>query len=475
MKRKKTLCDHHGMVNQAKNVCATIVLLLLFMAFSSQRASAQSIVVGGIVTDESGSAIIGASVIVKGASAGTITDLDGRYSVDAPANGTLRFSYVGYTDQEHAVNSRKVINVTLKESNVGLDEVVVVGYGTVKKRDLTGAVGSVSSEQLKGRSYSNAMQSIAGQMPGVQILQVSGAPGFAPSIKIRGSSSINSGTNPLYVIDGVPLDDPSKSTGQDAGDSFTANRNPMNFINPNDIESIEVLKDASSAAIYGSRGANGIVLITTKQGKAGKTKIEANYEYGLSTVQRRVEMMNAPEWLAYEKAARQNSGAEFPAILSDPYWLGKIGNGTDWQDVLFRTGATHNVQISASGGSENTQFMISGNYLGSEGVVDQSNYQRFTVRSNLRHTISDKVSVGLNTSLARVSSDDIGTGGKADVVSLALQSTPALPVYTENGTLGPLDTNSEWNALNVLAASLWHPYSTTREQERNRLTYNSQV
>ncbi|KAA6345901.1 TonB-dependent receptor SusC [termite gut metagenome] len=201
--------------------------------------------------------------------------------------------------------------------------------------------------------------------------------------------------------------------------------------------------------------------------------------------------MNAPEWLAYEKAARDNSYATFaathdagvintvaifPAVLSEKKWVDKIGNGTDWQDVLFRTGATHNVQISASGGSENTQFMISGNYLGSEGVVDQNSYQRFTVRSNLRHTISSKVNIGLNTSLARVSSDDIGTGGKADVVSLALQSTPALPVYTERGTLGPLDPNSEWYTLkDALAASLWHPYSTTREQERNRLTYNSQV
>ncbi|KAA6345902.1 TonB-dependent receptor SusC [termite gut metagenome] len=275
MKRKKTDCDHHqGMVKRAKNVCATVVLSLLFLAFC-QKASAQNIGVSGVVSDESGYPIIGASVLVKGTSTGTITDLNGLYSIDAPANGTLRFSYIGYADQEHPVNSRTIINVTLKESNVGLDEVVVVGYGTVKKRDLTGAVASVSSEQLKGRSYSNAMQSLAGQMSGVQVLQVSGAPGFAPSIKVRGSSSINSGTNPLYVIDGVPLDDPSQSTGQDTGDSFTANRNPMNFINPNDIESIEVLKDASSAAIYGSRGANGIVLITTKQGKAGKTRIEA--------------------------------------------------------------------------------------------------------------------------------------------------------------------------------------------------------
>ncbi|KAA6348147.1 TonB-dependent receptor SusC [termite gut metagenome] len=475
MKRKKTHCDHHflGMVNG--NVCKAVVLLLLFLAFH-QGTSAQNITVSGVVTDESGVAIIGASVIVKGTSTGTITDFDGQYFISAPTGGILKFSYIGYTDQEYPINSRTTINVSMKEDAVGLEEVVVVGYGTVKKRDLTGAVASVSSEQLKGRSYSNAMQSLAGQMPGVQILQVSGAPGFAPSIKVRGSSSVNSGTNPLYVIDGVPLDDPSSSSGQDAGDSFTANRNPMNFINPNDIESIEVLKDASSSAIYGSRGANGIVLITTKQGKAGKTRVEANYEYGISSVQRRVDVMNAPEWLAYEKTARQNSGAEFPAVLSDSYWLNKIGNGTDWQDVLFRTGATHNVQLSVSGGSENTQFMISGNYLGSEGVVDQNTYQRFTVRSNLRHKISDKVNIGLNASLARVSSDDIGTGGKADVVSLALQSTPALPVYTERGTLGPLDPNSEWHALDkALSPSLWHPYSTTREQERNRLTYNSQI
>ncbi|MDR3219456.1 MAG: TonB-dependent receptor [Dysgonamonadaceae bacterium] len=461
------------------------LLLFLFLPFG---LFAQTVSVTGTVKDTNGEGLIGVSVVEKGTINGILTDIDGKYSLNVQHNGILEFSYVGYVTQSINVQGKTLIDVALEEDLKSLSEVVVVGYGVMKKRDLTGALSSVGEDKIKGRSYSNAMQAVAGQVAGIQIQQVQGAPGFAPSIKIRGNTSINTGTNPLYVIDGIPLEDISKSSGQDnsadggstglSSAFITANLNPLNYINPNDIESIEILKDASSAAIYGSRGANGVVLITTKQGKAGKTRVEANYEFGVSSVNRRVDMMNAKEWLAYESLARLNSGQSVPSIFSETEWLARIGNGTDWQDVLFRSGITHNAQVLVSGGSEKTQFMVSSNYLNSQGVVDNNDYERITVRSNLRHQISTRVKIGLNSSYARVSTNDVGTGGKADAISLSLQSAPVFPAFTENGTYGPYDPNSIWNAFNqagILPSSLWHPYSMTREVDRNRLTSNAMI
>lgn len=459
--------------------------LLCMLILSAQNAFAQN-KVKGTVTDGLKDPLIGVNILVKGTTTGTITDINGAYEIDAPADATLVFKYVGYLDKEVQVKRQSVINVTMEDDAQNLDEVVVVGYGTVKKRDLTGAVSSVGADKLKERSFGNALQSMAGQVSGVQITQTQGAPGMAPTIKVRGSSSINAGTSPLYVIDGIPLEDNTVSSGDNGSSSnMTFNRNPLNNINPNDIESIEILKDASSAAIYGSRGANGVVLVTTKKGKAGKTKVEASYELGISRVNRRIDVMGAKDWIEFDIAARNNTWATtlknnpdakrgndtaIPVEFSDPEWLARIGDGTDWQDVLFRTALTHNAQVSASGGSENTQFMLSVGYLNQEGVVDQNTYDRISIRSNIDHKFNDRFSVGLRIGLTRTNDSSFGTAGKSDAVSLAAQSTPIFPIRVETGSLGFKDPESIWNTFVKYGFQLWHPYSLTREMSKKKTT-----
>ncbi len=455
---------------------------------ASSLLSVQSGQITGLVTNKAGEPLPGVTVVVKGTNNGTITDNNGKYFLsNVSTNATLSFSFIGMKSVDVAVGGKTQVNAMLEEETIGIEEVVAIGYGTVKKSDLTGSVVSVGADKLKDRSFGNALQAISGQVSGVQITQTQGAPGMAPSIKVRGASSINAGTTPLYVIDGIPLEDNTIRSGDGSSSSSNMdfNRNPLNFINPNDIESIEVLKDASSAAIYGSRGANGVVIITTKQGKAGKTKLEATYEFSIANVNRTIDMMDAKEWIEFETAARNNTWAtilksnpnavrgnntKIPVEFSDPTWLARIGNGTDWQDVLFRTAFSHNAQVTASGGNEKTQFMVSGGLLDNEGVVDQNEYNRITLRSNIRHKISDKFNMGVNIGLSRTTDASFGTAGKSDAVSLSVQSAPIFPLYVETGSLGFKDPKSIWNTFVKYGFQLWHPYSLTREMTKKKIT-----
>ena len=298
----------------------------------------------------------GVSVGVKSTTVGSISNAEGVYSISALPNATLVFSSVSYEMQEIAVNNRSMIDVALLPSNKLLNEVVVVGYGTQSKRAVTGAVVSINNKQFQDRSFSNVAQSLAGQVAGVNISQAQGAPGSSPFIKIRGVSSITAGTSPLLVVDGVPLE------------NFN-----LNMINPQDIESIEVLKDASSAAIYGSRGSSGVVLVTTKLGKVGKTNVSANFEYGSQKVTRQIKMMDAQQFISTYIDAKNNAwidaggkatdgNALRPTLLKIPEDFltnpQQFGSGTNWQDVMFRTAPSVNGQISISGGKEKTQYMF---------------------------------------------------------------------------------------------------------------------
>ena len=474
-------------IGRRKSGLASLIWVVLFL-LAVPSLSAQNVRVSGQVTDQNGAPLPGVSVTVKETTLGTITNVQGEYAFSVPESAVLVFHFLGYTDQEHALLGRTTVNVTLTEDAEELDEVVVVGYGTVRKRDLTGAISSVSSEKIKERSYSNVLQSLSGQLAGVNITQNSGAPGMAPSIRVRGASSINSGTNPLYVVDGIPIEDATPTgNGEYGAKNLDYNMNPLNTINPNDIASVEVLKDAASAAIYGSRGANGVVLITTKQGQAGKTRIEGSYEFGISEVARKIDMMNAPEFMEFTRHYRDNTWAttlkktptatrpitmQVPWMFDDPTWLQRIGNGTDWQDVLFKTANTHNVQVSASGGTEKTQFMFSAGYLDSEGVVENTEYKRMNLRSNIRHQFTDRLSAGLNVSYARTTSQMFGANGKSDAVSMALQSDPLFPVVNEVGTYSHRDPNSIWYAFQPYSFQLWHPYIYTRESENEKIGNN---
>ncbi|MGE4586160.1 MAG: TonB-dependent receptor, partial [Mangrovibacterium sp.] len=421
----------------------------------------QHMAVHGTVKSPQGEPVPGVTVMIKGTTIGTITNPEGYYSItNIPGNAVLVFSFVGMKEQEIPANKEE-INVTMQEETIGIEEVVAVGYGTVKKSDLTGAVSSVTTDQIKERPSINVMQSLSGQVAGVQIQQTQGSPGFAPTIKIRGTSTITAGTTPLYVIDGIPIEDAD-----------------LSIVNPQDVASIEVLKDASSAAIYGSRGANGVVLVTTKSGKAGKTTVDVNYERGIQHVARQVDMMNSQEFIQYYIDAHNNAWVYAggnagdandirpsnyqipPDFLEDPDQF----ETTDWQDVAFRSAATRdNVQVSVSGGNAKTTFLLSGGYLSQEGIVDRSEYERISLRSNIKHEISEKLELGVNLALSKVKDRIYGTEGKTDVVSLALQSDPIFPVYNENGNLGFRDPDSEWYRFVQYSLQLWHPYSLTRE------------
>jgi TonB-linked SusC/RagA family outer membrane protein len=433
----------------------------------------------GVVRDDAGP-VIGANVIVKGTTNGTVTDLDGRFTLpNIPNSAVIQISYIGYVTQEIAITTQTTVDVVLQEDSETLEEVVVVGYGTVKKSDLTGAVSSITSEQLRERSSVNVISSLSGQVAGVQIQQTQGAPGYAPTIKIRGTSTINAGVSPLYVIDGIPVDDYTPTAITASVNIPNNNINPLSAINPQDIESIEILKDASSAAIYGSRGANGVVIITTKSGKEGKPKIDVGYERGLQQVARKVEMMNSQEFIRFWVDAHNNEWIKNGGSISDPQsarpsnlripqeFLDNPGKfeTTDWQDVAFQNANSDNFRISLTGGTAKANYMLSGNYLSQEGVVDRSKYQRFTMRSNVNYQVSDHIKTGANIAFSRINDRIYGTAGKSDVVSLAIQNDPIFPLYTETGSLGFRDPNSEWNRFAPYEVQLWHPYALTREAD----------
>jgi len=426
----------------------------------------------GKVVNERGEPLPGATINIKGTTISTAADGNGDFFLKAvDSQATIVISHTGFKTQEIVVGNRKELNIHLFYAQRDLDEVVVVGYGTQKKTDVTGAISSVNFEEQRDRPYTNALQSIQATVPGVNITQTQGAPGASPNVRIRGISSITAGTNPLYVIDGIPME------------SFD-----LNSINPQDIKSLDILKDASASAIYGSRGANGVVLITTRLGAIGKTKVQVGYEHGVQSVKRRVKLMNAQEFIKYYIDARNNAwianagNADDPnsvreskyripeEFLNDPQ---QFGQGTDWQDVLFRTAQSDNLQLSLSGGNDKTQFLVSGSYLNQDGVVDNNNYKRLTFRTNLRHKISEKITTGINLNISAIYDRSYGTGGKEDVVSLALQNDPVFPVYNENGNYGFRDPQSVWYKYTQYDLQLWHPYAITREIDRLQKNFNT--
>ncbi len=341
---------------------------------SSQRTADQTIT--GRVTDGStGSGLPGVSVVVKGTSRGTTTDTDGNYRLTVPDQGvTLVFSFIGYATQEIAAGSRSSLDVILASDDKTLGEVVVVGYGTQNRKELTGSVASLKTQTIKDQPVPNVVEGLAGRMPGVLIQQNTGSPGNAPSIKVRGLGSISAGNGPLVVVDGQPLNSGSQT-----------NAGGLNQLNPNDIDKIDVLKDASATAIYGSRGANGVVMITTKRGKAGQSRINFDYYIGSQEVSKKMSVLNAQQFAEFNKDAtntaylervpgasvndpnsarpsglryRYPQGVEFPGLnFNNPASL----TSYDYQDMIFRKAPISNYQLSASGGSEKVQYFLSGN------------------------------------------------------------------------------------------------------------------
>jgi TonB-linked SusC/RagA family outer membrane protein len=415
------------------------------------------VTIRGRVTDENGEAIPGVTVSVSGTTIGTATDLNGDYSLTVPEGSTLVFSFIGFVSQSVAIGDQSVIDVTLVEEISSLDEVVVVGYGSVKKSDLTGSVSSIKTDDIQQTPITSIDQGLVGRAAGVMVTQTSGMPGAVASIRIRGSSSLQGGNEPLYVIDGFPVYNGS-GFGNTGG---RARMSGLSTINPADIESIEILKDASATAIYGARAANGVVLITTKSGKEGRDQITFDAYYGSQSAVRQIDVMNALQYAELVNEAYTNDG------LAPVYGNEKMAElqanpkGTDWQDEIFQVAPIQNYQLSFAGGDNKTNYSISGNYFNQKGVIRSSDFKRYSGRVNISRNIMDNFKVGTSLNVSRTNANAVRTdaGGNQGVVSAAMKFNPVLPVY-RNEALG------EYTPVNSPGIIYANPVATADEQIR---------
>lgn len=428
---KKTIlekCSH-------LHLCRVALLLLLLAPFvGSQRADAQSkTITGTVISATDGEPLIGVSVQVKGSSIGGITDVDGNYSVSASVGQTLVYSYVGFQNYEAKVGTQSVINVTLREDAELLSEVVVVGYGQMKRSDLTGSVVSVNDQAIKRSIPTSIEQVLDGRAAGVMIQSNSGTPGGSTSIRIRGTNSLNATNQPIFVIDGVVVD---SSIDDDTN-------NPLASINPSDVVSMDILKDASATAIYGARASNGVIMITTKRGQAGEATITYDGYIGWQSIPKKMEMMNLQQY-----AAHHNVRAEANIVTASDYYVNTdmLGDGTNWQDELFQNAMQTNHSLSITGGSEKVTYAFSGGYLDQDGIAVGSSYKRLTLRGSIDAEIKKWLRGGINFSLAD-SKQKVGTDNST--IMYALQSLPSTAVTSSTGSYdGPDD---QWMPDNQIA------------------------
>ena len=426
---------------------------------------AQNKTVRGTVSDVQGPAI-GVSVMEKGTQNGVTTDLDGNYVITVKPGATLVFSSIGYATQEIAVGSQSVINVVLKEDTEFLDEVVVVGYGTMKRSDLSGASVSMKEEDLKGSIITSLDQSLQGRAAGVSAVQTSGAPGSSSSIRVRGQATVNANAEPLYVIDGVIVQGGGNSgadfgLGDALGNGRVSTISPLSTINPADIVSMEILKDASATAIYGAQGANGVVLITTKHGKAGDAKFSYDGMFAVSRQTRRLDMMNLRQFAEYyNDMVALGEVTESNPLYADPSILGK---GTNWQDEVFRTAIQHQHQVSAQGGSEKVQYYVSGSYMDQQGTIIGSNFNRFSVRTNLDAQLKEWFKLGVNATYA-VTNDNLKLAdGQEGVIYYSLTSLPDIPVYDLDGNYATV-VREGYTTKNPVAMAMYNENLLQRQK-----------
>lgn len=403
-----------------------LLLVAMLMLFAFQ-VSAQ-VTVKGTVTDGEGLEAIGATVLEKGTKNAVVTDAEGQFSIKvASANAVLQVSYVGFQTQEVKLNGKRNVDVQLVADSHTLDETVVVGYGRMKRSDLTGAVSSINEEQIKQGVNTSLEQAMQGRIAGVNVTQNSGAPGGGISVQIRGINSLN-GNEPLYVVDGIAM---SGQTG--------SNTSVLASINPSDITNIEVLKDASATAIYGSRASNGVVLITTKRGEEGKAKVTYEGYAGWQQLPSKLDMMNLPQYADFYNTRAEIFGWGSRDEYMDPSLL---TNGTDWQDVLFRTAFMHNHQLGVSGGNKDMNYNISGGYLNQEGIGLGSEFDRASFRANFDTKITSWLQIGTNAYFART--NQVVTFDDAAVISTALQQYPDVAPKNPDGTFGSA-VDTEYN------------------------------
>lgn len=370
----------------------------------------------GQVTDTKGEPIIGANILIEGTTTGTITDIDGNFTIDAPAGSVLKISYIGYMDKSVTIGTQTSLQIVLEEDTQSLDEIVVIGYGTARKSDLTGSLSSVSSDSYKNQNVTRIDEALQGRAAGIQISNTVGAPGGDVRIRIRGANSVLGDNSPLFVIDGF--------VGAD-----------FNLVNPADIKSIEVLKDASSTAIYGSRGANGVVLVTTKNGsREGKTQVSYQGSISFSNQINKYDMLSAGDFaktVNEHDAAMGVTNLKFTQEEIDNYYK---NGGFDYNDAVFRTGISHQHQLSVSGGTEKTQYRVSGSFLDMEGIVRETGYERYTIRTNINTQVNKRLSFRFNANGTYSSgSNNQSRTGAGNPVVQALSWAPTTNPYTEDG------------------------------------------
>lgn len=399
---------------------------------------AQNISITGKITDEQGQPLEGASVSSKDGRFTSVSDKEGKYAISLPNTiKELVFSFVEKEAQTINIGNKTVINVRLQPNQQLMNEAIVIGYGTVKKSDLTGSVQRLSAEDLIRENPLNVVQAMQGKLAGVNITQNDGSPGAGLSMRIRGSNSFTGGTEPLYVIDGVPFNNSnSGATPAAIGEDEKQTLNILSFINPNDIESIDVLKDASATAIYGARGANGVVIITTKKGKAGKDRVDFNSNAGLAAVSKKIDVLNPYDYVQFQNLAYENANIFDGAGLTLPFQNIEEYKGMDinWQDQVFRTALSQNYSIGISGGNENGTHSISFNYIDQQGIIQNSDYNKLGLSLNLHRNIGSRIKIGTSTTISRSYTHGVKTGtDKSDAASAGvIRSLMTYPTHNSN-------------------------------------------
>lgn len=419
-----------------------------------QICLAQSTVTG-VVKDSNNLPLPGVNVLVKGTTNGAVTDFDGLYSISVASSGTLVFSYVGFLNQEVNVNGRSTIDIIMQDDIATLDEVIVIGYGAQLKEDISGAVATVEVEDLKTIPQVSVDQMIQGRASGVSVTTNSGQPGAAVSVRIRGVNSISGSSEPLYIIDGVPVQ----------GESEEGGTSPLNSINQNDIESINILKDASATAIYGSRGSNGVVIITTKRGKKGKGTVSFNSFIAIQQPTNRIDVLSLPDYARLQNSINEIYGIDPIVEYTHPELLGQ---GTNWQQEIFDNAPMESYQVSFQGGNDGINYFISAGHLEQEGTVIASGFNRSTVRANINANLSDKIRVGINVTASRTN-EKITLNGRSDgIIGLSLLNSPAISVFNPDGSFAGPSLSDDFRTENPIAKAL----SLKNNLRRNRILGN---
>lgn len=431
-----------------------ISLSILFTLLGTITMYAQIEIKGTVTTKEDGQPLPGTNILMKNGKAGTTTDFDGNYKISVNSKeNILVFSYQGFKSKEVIIGNQTTIDVELEEDISSLDEIVLIGYGSSRKKDLSGSISSIKAKDLEATKVTTPDEFVQGRVSGLLLTQTSGQPGAATSVRIRGSSSINAGSEPLYVIDGFPVD----SNSDNLGGSVTEgpNLNALSTISPSDIESIDVLKDASATAIYGSRGANGVIIITTKRGINGKAQINYDTYLSVSQVGKQLDVLNAGEFAFYINEARYNNGDS--RFYTNPF---SFGEGTDWQDEIFRTAYTKNHDLSIKGGNEKIKYALSASYMDQEGIIIETDFTRYNFRANLDFKASDKLSIENSFSVSRsdynsARTDTDGGLGVSSAVTGAYLFNPLLPVFDAEGNYvkGDFEVQDDGSFINAINGS----------------------